>query len=36
MNDVRKMIFGAIIGLFLIVGLMIAIAYVSSCGLTLT
>ncbi|NWG06466.1 MAG: hypothetical protein HXY35_07245 [Chloroflexi bacterium] len=36
MNDVRKMIFGAIIGLFVFVGLMIAIVYVSSCGLTLT
>lgn len=36
MNDVRKMIFGAIIGLFVFVGLMIAIVYVSSCGMTLT
>ena len=36
MNDVRKMIFGAILGLFLIVGLMISVAYVSSCGLTFT
>ncbi len=36
MNDVRKMIFGAILGLFMIVGLMISVAYVSSCGLTFT
>jgi mono/diheme cytochrome c family protein len=36
MNDVRKWIFGAFLGLFLIVGLMLSIAYVSSCGLTFT
>jgi len=36
MNDVRKMIFGAILGLFLFIGLMLSVAYVSSCGLTLT
>lgn len=36
MNDVRKFIFGAIIGLFVFVGLMISVVYVSSCGLTLT
>jgi len=36
MNDVRKMIFGAIIGLFVFVGLMIGIVYVSACGLTFT
>jgi len=35
MNDVRKMIFGAILGLFLFVGLMISVAVVSSCGLSL-
>lgn len=36
MNDVRKFIFGAIIGLFVFVGLMISIVYVSACGLTFT
>lgn len=36
MNDVRKMIFGAIIGLLLVLGLMFSIVYVSSCGLTFT
>lgn len=36
MNDVRKMIYGAIIGLLLALGLMFSIVYVSSCGLTLT
>jgi hypothetical protein len=36
MNDVRKMIFGAIIGLMLVLGLMFSIVYVSSCGLTFT
>lgn len=36
MNDVRRFIFGAIIGLFVFVGLMISIVYVSACGLTLT
>ena len=36
MNDVRKFIFGAIIGLFVFVGLMIGIVYVSACGLTFT
>jgi hypothetical protein len=36
MNDVRKMIFGAIIGLMLVLGLMFGIVYVSSCGLTFT
>ncbi len=36
MNDVRKMIFGAIIGLMLVLGLMFRIVYVSSCGLTFT
>ncbi len=36
MNDVRKWIFGAFFGLFLFVGLMVGVAYVSSCGLTLS
>lgn len=36
MNDVRKFIYGAIIGLFVFVGLMIGIVYVSACGFTLT
>jgi len=36
MNDVRKMVFGGILGLFLFVGLMLTVVYVSSCGLTLT
>ena len=36
MNDVRKMVFGAIIGLLLVLGLMFSIVYVSSCGLTFT
>jgi hypothetical protein len=36
MNDVRKMIFGAIIGLFVFVGLMIGVVYISACGLTFT
>jgi len=36
MNDVRRWIFGAFLGLFLFVGLMISVAYVSSCGLTLS
>jgi hypothetical protein len=36
MNDVRRFIYGAIIGLFVFVGLMISIVYVSACGLTFT
>jgi hypothetical protein len=36
MNDVRRFIFGAIIGLFVFVGLMISIVYVSACGFTFT
>jgi len=36
MNDVRKWIFGAFFGLFLFVGLMVSVAYISSCGLTLS
>ena len=36
MNDVRKMIFGTIIGFFLILGLWFSIIYVSSCGFTFT
>ncbi|HAV77522.1 MAG TPA: hypothetical protein DCX53_09250 [Anaerolineae bacterium] len=36
MNDVRKMIYGTIIGFFMILGLWFSIIYVSSCGYTLT
>lgn len=36
MNDVRKFIYGAIIGLFAFVGLMISVVYISACGLTFT
>lgn len=36
MNDVRKMIFGAIIGFFLMLGLWFSIVYVSACGFTFT
>ena len=36
MNDVRKMIFGSFIGLFLVFGVMFSIVYISSCGFTLT
>lgn len=36
MNDVRKMIYGTIIGFFLMLGVWFSIVYVSSCGLTFT
>lgn len=36
MNDVRKMIYGTIIGFFLMLGLWFSIVYVSACGLTFT
>jgi len=36
MNDVRKVIFGTIIGFFLMLGLWFSIVYVSSCGFTFT
>jgi hypothetical protein len=36
MNDVRKVIYGTIIGFFLILGLWFSIVYVSSCGFTFT
>lgn len=36
MNDVRKMIYGTIIGFFLILGLWFSIVYISSCGFTFT
>lgn len=36
MNDVRKMIYGAIIGFFLVLLLWFSIVYVSSCGFTFT
>jgi hypothetical protein len=35
MNDVRQWIFGAILGLFACVGLMLSVAYISACGFTL-
>jgi hypothetical protein len=34
MNDVRKMIYGTIIGFFMVLGLWFSIIYVSSCGFT--
>jgi hypothetical protein len=36
MNDVRKMIYGTIIGFFMVLGLWFSIIYVSSCGFTFT
>ena len=36
MNDVRKVIYGTIIGFFLMLGLWFSIVYVSSCGFTFT
>ena len=36
MNDVRKMIFGTIIGFFVMLGVWFSIVYVSACGFTLT
>lgn len=36
MNDVRRMIYGTIIGFFLMLGLWFSIIYVSSCGFTFT
>ena len=36
MNDVRKVIYGTIIGFFLILGLWFSIVYISSCGFTFT
>lgn len=36
MNDVRKMIYGTIIGFFLMLGLWFSIVYISSCGFTFT
>jgi len=36
MNDVRKVIYGTIIGFFLMLGLWFSIIYISSCGLTFT
>jgi hypothetical protein len=36
MNDVRKMIYGSIIGFFAVLALWFSIIYISSCGLTLT
>jgi len=36
MNDVRKMIYGTIIGFFLMLGFWFSIIYISSCGFTFT
>ncbi|GAB4456260.1 MAG: hypothetical protein OHK0041_21080 [Anaerolineales bacterium] len=36
MNDVRKMIYGTIIGFFLVLGFWFSIVYVSACGFTFT
>lgn len=36
MNDVRKMIYGTIIGFFLMLGAWFSIVYISSCGFTFT
>jgi hypothetical protein len=36
MNDVRKVIYGTIIGFFAMLGLWFSIIYISSCGLTFT
>jgi hypothetical protein len=36
MNDVRKMIYGTIIGFFLLMAVWFSIIYISSCGFTLT
>jgi hypothetical protein len=36
MNDVRKMIYGTIIGFFMMLGLWFSIVYISSCGFTFT
>lgn len=36
MNDVRKMIYGTIIGFFVILGLWFSFVYISACGFTFT
>jgi len=36
MNDVRKVIYGTIIGFFLMLGIWFSVIYVSSCGFTFT
>ena len=36
MNDVRKMIYGSIIGFFLVLSVWFSIIYVSSCGFSFT
>jgi hypothetical protein len=36
MNDVRKMIYGSLIGFFAVLGLWFSIIYISSCGFTFT
>jgi hypothetical protein len=36
MNDVRKMIYGTVIGFFLVMGIWFGIVYVSACGFTFT
>ena len=36
MNDVRKMIYGTLIGFFMVLGFWFSVIYVSACGFTLT
>ena len=36
MNDVRKVIYGTIIGFFMMLGLWFSVIYISSCGFTFT
>jgi hypothetical protein len=36
MNDVRKMIYGTLIGFFLVLGVWFSIVYISACGFTFT
>jgi hypothetical protein len=36
MNDVRKMIYGTLIGFFLVLGVWFSIIYISACGFTFT
>ena len=36
MNDVRKMIYGSLIGFFLVLGVWFSIVYIASCGFTFT
>jgi len=36
MNDVRKMIYGTLIGFFMVLGFWFSVIYISACGFTLT